>query len=212
MSNQATVFVSSSGESRNPLYEGQFDGETAEQAAHRLHWARAVYERNAFTHDKWADKVIAMGVENGQLKTRAASLEGALQDSREMYEQMEDTLDKARAVLSADPVTHECLVAQCNQLLRSYDGAVGKPLATEVVGWQFYQDGKWLIGTHHNRAKMVSGGIPTRNVYAGCKVANVRPVLSAAAFKKELLAASKSSLHPHIEGVYAVFELQQESV
>lgn len=32
------------GESRNPLYEGQFEGETVEQAEHRRHWAQAAFE------------------------------------------------------------------------------------------------------------------------------------------------------------------------
>lgn len=41
---QAMEFVSSVGESRNPLYEGQFEGETAEQAEHRRHWAQTAFE------------------------------------------------------------------------------------------------------------------------------------------------------------------------
>lgn len=41
---QSTNFVSSDGEGRNPFYEGQFDGETPEQAAYRLHWSRATRE------------------------------------------------------------------------------------------------------------------------------------------------------------------------
>ncbi len=39
-----TNFVASTGEYRNPLYEGQFDDETPEQAAHRLHWSRTAME------------------------------------------------------------------------------------------------------------------------------------------------------------------------
>lgn len=41
---QETNFVASTGEGRNPLYEGQFDDETPEQAAHRLHWSRTAME------------------------------------------------------------------------------------------------------------------------------------------------------------------------
>lgn len=46
---QSTPFVSSTGETRNPIYEGQFEGETAEQAEARLHWAKVAMEmaRNA---------------------------------------------------------------------------------------------------------------------------------------------------------------------
>lgn len=46
---QSTPFVSSTGETRNPIYEGQFDGETLEQAEARLHWAKVAMEmaRNA---------------------------------------------------------------------------------------------------------------------------------------------------------------------
>lgn len=46
---QSTPFVSSTGETRNPFYEGQFEGETAEQAEARLHWAKVAMEmaRNA---------------------------------------------------------------------------------------------------------------------------------------------------------------------
>lgn len=39
-----TPFVSSSGESRNPIYEGQFDGETPEQAEARRHWSKVGME------------------------------------------------------------------------------------------------------------------------------------------------------------------------
>lgn len=41
---QSTPFVSSSGETRNPIYEGQFDGETLEQAGARRHWAKVAME------------------------------------------------------------------------------------------------------------------------------------------------------------------------
>lgn len=46
---QSTPFVSSTGETRNPIYEGQFEGETVEQADARLHWAKVAMEmaRNA---------------------------------------------------------------------------------------------------------------------------------------------------------------------
>lgn len=46
---QSTPFVSSTGETRNPIYEGQFDGETPEQAEARRHWAKVAMEmaRNA---------------------------------------------------------------------------------------------------------------------------------------------------------------------
>ena len=46
---QSTPFVSSTGETRNPIYEGQFDGETLEQAEARRHWAKVAMEmaRNA---------------------------------------------------------------------------------------------------------------------------------------------------------------------
>lgn len=47
MNNQSTPFVSSAGESRNPLYDGQFDGETPEQAVARQHWARVATENAA---------------------------------------------------------------------------------------------------------------------------------------------------------------------
>ena len=38
---QATKPAAATDAGRNPIYEGQFDGETPEQAAHRLHWAKA---------------------------------------------------------------------------------------------------------------------------------------------------------------------------
>lgn len=41
---QETNFVASTGEGRNPLYEGQFDDETPEQADRRLHWSRTAME------------------------------------------------------------------------------------------------------------------------------------------------------------------------
>ena len=46
---QSTPFVSSTGETRNPIYEGQFEGESAEQAEARLHWTKVAMEmaRNA---------------------------------------------------------------------------------------------------------------------------------------------------------------------
>lgn len=39
-----TNFTASNGESRNPFYQGQFEGETAELAEHRRHWALAAKE------------------------------------------------------------------------------------------------------------------------------------------------------------------------
>lgn len=41
---QGKPFVSSTGESRNPIYEGQFDGETPQQAETRRHWAKVAME------------------------------------------------------------------------------------------------------------------------------------------------------------------------
>lgn len=41
---QGTNFTASNGEGRNPLYEGQHDGETPEQAKLRLHWVTAMRE------------------------------------------------------------------------------------------------------------------------------------------------------------------------
>lgn len=49
---QTTPFISSTGETRNPIYEGQFDDESPEQATARLHWARVAIEMaRAAQHD-----------------------------------------------------------------------------------------------------------------------------------------------------------------
>lgn len=39
-----TNFTASNGESRNPFYEGQFDGETYVMSVARRHWATAASE------------------------------------------------------------------------------------------------------------------------------------------------------------------------
>ena len=44
---QATNFTASNGEYRNPMYEGQHEGETPEQAKLRLHWATAMRDVSA---------------------------------------------------------------------------------------------------------------------------------------------------------------------
>lgn len=41
---QSTNFTASNGEQRNPRYQGQFEGETHDQAAYRLHWVTAAIE------------------------------------------------------------------------------------------------------------------------------------------------------------------------
>ena len=110
---QETNFVASTGEGRNPLYEGQFDDETPEQAAHRLHWARTAMEVQSAIAE-WqqrcqynADTAYEVAAERDTLRQQRDRLAGLLADVKADYthaihwEDMHATMKRIDAAISA---------------------------------------------------------------------------------------------------------------
>ena len=88
------------------------------------------------------------------------------QKMREALQECVNGLDDVMLELGYDALRPE--FARACESLRKGRNALTTQTVFESVGWQFFEDGKWWIGTDYNkhRENTEAAGFPVRDIYA----------------------------------------------